>query len=397
MSKGVFYSVGVGPGDPSLLTFQAARIIGLCDIIAAPDSGGARNMALEIAAEHIRGKRIITCPMPMTRDTETMRGYHQQAAARLREALDEGLNIAFLTLGDPAIYSTAMYVHNLLKAAGYETRVIPGVPSFCAAAASLNTALCEGGQALHILPACYDGEYSGSDGVKVLMKPGQALEEALAAHGREGAEIMLVERASLPDERVYRSLDEIPEQTGYFSLAIVKPAPTETAAGHGLEAANDHRLETTALPAKEFFPLFISSPGKKALIIGGGHVAARRINTLRHFSFEILVVAPEVTTEIEALRQQQQLTLLRREFRDDDLQGCFLAVAATDDREVNRRIGELAAQAGIWVSVADRHEECSFLFPAIALNEQIVAGLTSEGQSHQAVRQAARRVRETLK
>ena len=387
MRKGIFYSVGVGPGDPSLLTFKAVRIIELCDIIAAPESGGSENMALRIAAAHIQGKQIITCPMPMTRDTEILREYHRQAAARMRGLLDEGLNIAFLTLGDPSIYSTAMYVHNLLKAAGYETLIIPGIPSFCAAAASLNMALCEGGQALHILPSCHGGEHSGLAGVKVLMKPGQTLNEALSVW--RGSEIMLVERASLPNERIYHSVEEIPEQTGYFSLAIVKPAQRESTA--------DHRPETTALPAKEYFPLFISSKGKKALVVGGGHVAARRINTLMQFSFQITVVAPRVTEEIAALHEQCKLALIRREFQEDDLQECFLAIAATDNRDVNRRIGEMAAQHGIWVSVADRQGECNFLFPAVAVNEMITAGLTSEGQSHQAVRQAAQRIRETLK
>jgi len=146
----------------------------------------------------------------------------------------------------------------------------------------------------------------------------------------------------------------------------------------------------------EFFPLFISSEGKKALVIGGGKIAARRIGTLLRFAFEITVVAPEVLPEIEESQNGGQLTLLRREFEDSDLDGAFLVVAATDRREVNRDIGALAAQLGIFASVADAREECSFLFPAIAANDTIVAGLTSGGKNPRAVSEIAQRIREIL-
>ena len=147
---------------------------------------------------------------------------------------------------------------------------------------------------------------------------------------------------------------------------------------------------------KEYFPLFVSSKGKKALVAGGGKIASRRAQTLTRFEFDVTVVAPEVLPEIEHLHSKGRLTLIRRGFADEDLDGCFLAVAATDDRGVNRRIGELAAERGIFASVADSRDECGFLFPAIAVGGDIVAGLTSGGKSHHSVVQAAKRVREIL-
>lgn len=390
MSTGIFYSVGVGPGDSALLTFKAAQTIAGCDVIAAPDSGGAANLALKIAAEHIQNKPVITCPMPMTRDAAELARSHQQAEEQMREVLDQGLNVAFLTLGDPSVYSTAMYVHQRLSAAGYQTVMIPGVPSFCAAAASLNTPLAEGAEPLHILPACYGGKYAELNGVKVLMKSGQRLAEVLEQLREQPVgKIMLVERASMADERVYRSLAEIPDEAGYFSLLVVKPAQPEP-------LAELSTAKTGEPPQKEFFPLFISSQNKKALVVGGGNIALRRINALRQFAFNITVVAPKALAEIAALHQQNQLTYYQREFRDEDLEGCFLAVAATDNRGINRHVGELAAANNIWASVADSRAECGFLFPAVAVNEQIVAGLTSEGHNHAATREAARRVREVL-
>ncbi|MCL2409847.1 MAG: hypothetical protein FWC96_09630 [Oscillospiraceae bacterium] len=147
---------------------------------------------------------------------------------------------------------------------------------------------------------------------------------------------------------------------------------------------------------KEFFPLFISSRGKKALIVGGGKVAARRVKTLLQFEFEVTVVAPESTREIHDLHNKGRLTLITRQFNDTDLDGVFLTVAATNNREVNQHMGKLAAQRGIFASIADKSDECGFLFPAIAISGNIVAGLTSGGKSHHAVVQAARKVREIL-
>lgn len=397
MALGVFYSVGVGPGDPELLTFKAAQTIACCDIIATPDSGAAENMALRIAAQHIQGKRLVTCPMPMTRDAATMAACHRQAADVLGALLDEGLNIAFLTLGDPSIYSTAMYVHRLLAEQGYETRIIPGIPSFCAAAASLNTTLCEGAEPLHIIPASYNGEYAALDGTKVVMKSGASLNRVLAELRQQSSQIMLVERASLPEERVYGSLAEIPEQAGYFSLAVVKPMPEEKPADSSVLAASDTLAEGNNLGTFKYFPLFIHSSGKKALIAGAGPVATRRVAALLNFGFAIMVVAPQATTEIAGLAAAGRIHWQQREFQGADLAGCFLVVAATNKREVNHHIAELAAQSGLWVSVADKHEEGNLLFPALAMAGDIVAGITSNGTSPTKTKLAARKIREALK
>ena len=88
---------------------------------------------------------------------------------------------------------------------------------------------------------------------------------------------------------------------------------------------------------------------------------------------------------------------LKRPYQSGDLAGAVLAVAATDDRAVNRRVGEDARALGIPVSVADRREECTFLFPAVCLGEELVAGVVSANNDHKAVARAAAAIRETLK
>ncbi len=147
---------------------------------------------------------------------------------------------------------------------------------------------------------------------------------------------------------------------------------------------------------KTHFPLFINSVGKKALVVGGGKIAARRVNSLAQFSFEIQVVAPEIRQEILSLEEEGRLSCEKRVFHDSDLEGVFMVLAATDDREVNHRISLLASHRGIYASIADKREECSFYFPAIAMGDEVTAGLCGDGVAHRAASQAAKKVRQVL-
>lgn len=150
-------------------------------------------------------------------------------------------------------------------------------------------------------------------------------------------------------------------------------------------------------PQKDRFPLFCHIQGKKAVVVGGGAVAARRCRTLCRFSFALLVVAPRLDPAILELEHQGLLQTACRPFEHQDLQGAFLAVAATDSRQVNRQVGLLARQQGCFVSVADRAEECTFFFPALIETETLTIGVTGNGRDHTAVAQAARQIREVIK
>ena len=222
MSKGIFYCVGVGPGDPELMTFQAARIIRECPVAALPKSGSGENAAGKIAEELLRDKELLLCDMPMTRDRAALDAAHAEAARQVARKLDEGRSVAFLTLGDPSIYATPMYLHHILKAQGYETRMIPGVPSFCAVAAALDTSLCEGAERLQIIPASYpdSGEALKEPGNKVLMKSGRSMGRVRAQIDRERFDAMAVECCGMEGERIHRNLDTLEETASYFSVVV---------------------------------------------------------------------------------------------------------------------------------------------------------------------------------
>ena len=138
------------------------------------------------------------------------------------------------------------------------------------------------------------------------------------------------------------------------------------------------------------FPLFVDLTGKKVVLVGGGTIAARRIATLRLFGCQTVVIAPELKCNAGGL------TWIDRPYETGDLEGAFLAVAATNSREVNHAVWEEATRLGIPVSVADRESECSFYFPAICAGENLVAGVVSTGKDHHRTARAAREIRKVL-
>lgn len=226
--KGKLYGVGVGPGDPKLLTLKAIETIREADYVAYPTSGNkdASNVAYEIVKEYIQDKKMLAYLMPMSRDKAYVQQCHDDCAEDIQKYLEKGKTVAFITLGDPAIYSTYIYVHKKIKAQGYETQLIPGITSFCAAAASLDDSLCEGGQPLIIVPASYAAldqtiDYEGN---KVYMKSGKAIVD-LREKLREKKmldQARMVVKATMADEEIFESLDEIDEKTSYFSIVVVK-------------------------------------------------------------------------------------------------------------------------------------------------------------------------------
>ena len=131
--------------------------------------------------------------------------------------------MVFLTLGDVTVYSTFSYVQHIVEADGYQIRLVSGVPSFCAAAAALGQPLTEWTQPLHIIPAVHKLDAAlDMPGNYVLMKSGTKMEQVKQKLQETGRRVMMVENCGMPDEKRYLSLEDIPDQSGYFSLIIAK-------------------------------------------------------------------------------------------------------------------------------------------------------------------------------
>ena len=170
--KGIFYGVGVGPGDPELLTVKALRTLERCPVIAAPQTKSGEMLALDIVrrAAALEGKTILPLFFTMARDKSQQRAAHETAADAIAAHLTAGRDVAMLNLGDVSIYATFGYIMDILRERGYEAVMIPGVPSFCAAAARLGLSLVSGETPLHIVPgAAWD---QGADESREASAPG---------------------------------------------------------------------------------------------------------------------------------------------------------------------------------------------------------------------------------
>ena len=224
--KGTLYGVSVGPGDPELLTLKAVRVIQEADVVAVPNIGPKRQTAFEIAGDYLRGKQLLDCSTPMSGDRAVAEAAYSKIADDVCALLDEGKSVAYLCLGDVAIYSTYGYVHDIVVSRGYDVEIVPGVTSFSACAARLGMALCEGSQSLLVAPAMATDVDAALDvpATKVFMKSGKAvgnLRDKLAERGQLGHASM-VANCGLPDEKVLHSLADADIDADYFSVVIVK-------------------------------------------------------------------------------------------------------------------------------------------------------------------------------
>ena len=215
----------MGPGDPELLTIKAAKVLEQADVILAPDTGKADKTALTIIRNYLNGKTPELVSTPMTRDKEVLEQAYESAAQRIIAYLEEGKQVAFITLGDATVYSTYMYIHEKVRARGYAVEVVPGVTSFCAAAARLNISLCQGSEPLLVIPASHSArELLDVPANKVFMKAGSAILDLKKTLEEKNmlSNASMVENCSMENEHVYPDFRELDKTTGYFSLVIVK-------------------------------------------------------------------------------------------------------------------------------------------------------------------------------
>ena len=232
---GRLYGVGLGPGDPELVTLKAARLIGDADVIAFHAGVGKQSNARRIAADLIPGTAIeeeLRYPVT-TGPTAHPGGYagamaefYEECADRLAAHLEHGRTVVVLAEGDPLFYGSFMYLHDRL-APRFETEVVPGVPAFAAATAVLASPLVRQTDVLTVLPGTLDvpelaRRLADTDGA-IIMKLGRrfpGVVEALRQAGRlEHA--LYVERASMPAERWMPVVDVAPATVPYFSLIVV--------------------------------------------------------------------------------------------------------------------------------------------------------------------------------
>lgn len=228
MSTGRLLGIGVGPGDPELMTLKAVRYLQEAPVLAYVAAGGGRSIARQIAAMHVpAGKRELNITLPMHPRPELAQAAYDEGASRLAAELEQGRDVAVLCEGDPLFYGSFIQLFARLGEQ-YRTEVVPGVISITAAAAAARMPLVWRARTFSVVPATLPAErlrhlLSQADAAAIL-KVGRHLAEVRAILAELGLmeRAIYVERASSPDERVMPLLDVEDEvEVPYFSLILV--------------------------------------------------------------------------------------------------------------------------------------------------------------------------------
>lgn len=227
------YGIGVGPGDPELITLKAHRILKEADVIFCPEKeAGAGSVAFDIIKELLKDQetKIVNLVYPMHYRGDKLKQLWEENARLIAEHLGENKTGAFITLGDPAVYSTFMYTLPYMEAHGVRTEIIPGITSFCAVASTAKWPLMTWDEDLLVAPV---RKNSGEDLVEllknhdnvVLMKPSANKEAVLRALQENHLEenFVLVSKSGTGDECVVTDYAELEDyKIPYLSTIIIK-------------------------------------------------------------------------------------------------------------------------------------------------------------------------------
>lgn len=234
MMYGTLYGIGVGPGDPELITLKGARLLSRCAHVFVPKARTkAESVALAIAKEHVSpDARVEELLFPMVTDEEELDRQWQIAAKEVAAVLEQGEDACFLTLGDPMLYSTYAYLLRALqqKLGPVNAVTVPGVTAFSAAAALTQFPIGTAKLPVIIVPTCDDLEFVrhalSMKGTVVLMKIGKRLGRILDLLQETGTidRAVFVARAGMADEQIETDLTRLrdkSEEAGYLSVILV--------------------------------------------------------------------------------------------------------------------------------------------------------------------------------
>ena len=230
-SIGTFYGIGVGPGDPELLTVKAIDALKKIDVLIAPKTEKkSDSVALSIARPYLKPSvEIIFQTFPMVRDFAAEKKIFEANTDEILKNLRGGKNVGFATLGDPMFYSTYIYIFKLLEPRGVKIITVPGVPAFLAIAAQIGRPLAYGNDILMIIPATAELDaiknFLDKADATVLMKVYKNFPEVVDALAARNLidEAILVSRCGLDDEKIITDVAaHKDEPLNYLSMILTR-------------------------------------------------------------------------------------------------------------------------------------------------------------------------------
>ncbi len=234
LKTGILYGVGIGTGDPELLTLKAVKILKKVDVIAVPKSKTeGESLALDIVKKVIdlKDKEIIELTFPMKKNQEELVTAWEKAKKQILKPLKKGKDVAFITIGDPLFYSTFIYLLEqfTIQNSQFKIKIIPGVSSINAAAAAAQIPLAKAGERFAVLPATYEHkkirETLKDFDTVVLIKVNKVMDKIIPILEELNLKnkAVFVSKAGLPDEKIVKDLELIKDKKlDYFSMLIVK-------------------------------------------------------------------------------------------------------------------------------------------------------------------------------
>jgi precorrin-2/cobalt-factor-2 C20-methyltransferase len=232
------FCVGCGPGDPELLTVRAVNLIKNAEVIFAPTAReGKPSIALSVVEQYIdRPTKTVSLVFPMVKDRESLRDYWKRNTDEIAGAVRSGKKVVYLTVGDPALYSTWIYIHRELKKShrDIEVEIVPGVASMFAIAARAKISLAEGDETVAVVPACYDMER--------VKKTANACDTMIF----------------LKDGRYFDSVIEMLAQAGFPDNANIAIAQDVSEEGEILETKRLSELRGKKGPTEKYFSIMVA-------------------------------------------------------------------------------------------------------------------------------------------
>lgn len=226
----MIHLIGIGPGDPELLTIKAARLLGEADIVYVPQSNAeGRSVAEGIIAPHANPETIRYAAISMRSAKRGTDPAYSRLAGEIADHAAQGLKVVYVSLGDTLLYSTAQYLGRELDALGARYAYVPGIPAFTAAASHSGIHLASGREGLmvHVMPETVEklAELAATCTTMALMKVNKrvpVLMEYIKRHTPDRA--VLLHRIGLEGEAAYelKPSSEMPEDIGYLSIAIIR-------------------------------------------------------------------------------------------------------------------------------------------------------------------------------
>jgi precorrin-2/cobalt-factor-2 C20-methyltransferase len=225
--SGILYGIGVGPGDPELMTLKAHRLLGECNVVAYPAPDDGASFARAIAAPYLRSDQVeIPIIIPMRSERFPARTVYDDAATKIASHLDEGRDVVVLCEGDPFFYGSFMYLYERLMG-DYTVEIVPGVSSLMASAAALGRPIAARNDVLTVIPAPLDDEIIArrlNEGEAIaFIKVGRHFERVSGLIEKAGltGSAGYLERVSLANQKIMPLADVSIKEAPYFSMILI--------------------------------------------------------------------------------------------------------------------------------------------------------------------------------